>query len=752
MESNTSILFIEDNDYGKIMVQSRSISEGDSNTRDMIFTLRLDKETAKEFKVKFHTEDGTAKTSDFDYLAANGEAFFSGKANELQEITIRIIGDKKIEADEYFELLLTELSNTFDNRLSIVNTKLTGTIENDDRTRIIVTKTNGEEGGDPVTFTFTLADDVTADEPILIDYAMTAESTAIGNGVDYIGATSGNVTIAPGDKSVTLTLDVVDDDLIEDDETIVLKVNAIRGKYTNEIAIQTESTTAYIKDNDNAEIRILGPVEVTEGDVGTTEAKFTVILNNNVGNPFTVNYRTVDGTATVADNDYIPKSGTLDFGGTKGERKEIIILVNGDKKIEGDEDFFVQLFGLSENFNNRLIIEVDKAEGIIIDDDNIEANKVIHITKTDGAEGGEDVVFTFSFPQNIVSDYPTKIPYALSGIAQGAGKDYIGAISGEVIIPAGANSITLRLPVVDDDIVEGTEVIELKTGNVVNENYGGIAVNNSPIRAYILDNDYGKIRIEDAQISEGDLAYKQIILDVTLDKETGLPFTVSYNTEDGTAKVTDNDYVGVNNGTLSFAGKAGEKQTIAITIVGDKKIEADEVFDVVLKALSRTFEGRLSIQKDRGAVTILNDDNAEIIVTAMDGAEAGTIPIRFKFSYPLGYTSDIPTVIDYTLGGTATAGGVDYKSNVNGVFAIPADKESAILELPVIDDEIIEHDETVSIAINSINTNYPASITVNPNLPVAKIIDNDFTILKLSAPVTKKKAIMVPQLIPSILL
>ncbi|MFD1628844.1 Calx-beta domain-containing protein [Pseudopedobacter beijingensis] len=739
MDNNTSTLFIEDNDYGKITAQSRLITEGDSGTKEVVFTLRLDKETAKDFKLKFHTEDGTAKTSDFDYIAVDDEVFFNGKANEPQEIKVRIIGDKKIEADEYFELLLTQLSNTFNNRLSIVNTKLTGTIENDDKTNIIVTKTDGEEGGSPVTFTFTLEDDVTADEPILIDYEMMAESTAIGNGIDYIGATSGTVTIKPGDHAVTLVLDVVDDELIEDDETIVLKVNAIRGKYTNEIAIPTESTTAYIKDNDNAEIRILGPVEVTEGDVGTTEAKFTVILNNNVGNPFTVNYRTVDGTATVADNDYIPKSGTLDFGGTKGERKEIIILVNGDKKIEGDEDFFVQLSGLSNDFNKRLIIEIDKARGIIIDDDNIEANKIIHITKTDGAEKGDDVVFTFSFPQNVVSDYPTRIPYALSGVAKGAGIDYIGDISGEVIIPAGENKVTLRLPVIDDEIVEGTEVIELTTGNVINENYGKVSVSNSPIQAYILDDDYGKIRIEDAQISEGDLAYKQIKLDVVLDKETGLPFTITYNTEDGTAKVADNDYVAVNNGTLSFDGKAGEKQTIEITIVGDKKIEADEVFDVVLKALSSTFEGRLSIQKNRGTATILNDDTAEIIITAMDGAEAGTIPVRFKFSYPLGYTSDVPTVLNYTLGGTATAGGVDYKGSVNGVFAIPADKESAILELPVIDDDIVEDDETVSIAINSINTNYPASITVNPKLPVAKIMDNDSAILKLSNPVTQKE-------------
>src|SRR5690606_36666117 len=120
--------------------------------------------------------DGTAQTSDNDYLAVDDQVFFKGEANEPQEIKVRIIGDKKIEADEYFNLILTQLSETFNGRLSIVNETLRGTIENDDSSRILVTTTDGEEGGNPVTFTFTLETDVIADEAILVDYTITTES------------------------------------------------------------------------------------------------------------------------------------------------------------------------------------------------------------------------------------------------------------------------------------------------------------------------------------------------------------------------------------------------------------------------------------------------------------------------------------------------------------------------------------------------------------------------------------------------
>jgi hypothetical protein len=52
--------------------------------------------------------------------------------------------------------------------------------------------------------------------------------------------------------------------------------------------------------------------------------------------------RTVEGTATTSDNDYIAKTGTLTFA--PGETsKTITILVNGDRLAEPNETFVVNL-------------------------------------------------------------------------------------------------------------------------------------------------------------------------------------------------------------------------------------------------------------------------------------------------------------------------------------------------------------------------------------------------------------------------
>lgn len=62
-------------------------------------------------------------------------------------------------------------------------------------------------------------------------------------------------------------------------------------------------------------------------------------------------------------------------------------------------------------------------------------------------------------------------------------------------------------------------------------------------------------------------------------------FTIAYNTNDGTATVADLDYQD-NDGTIIFAGTAGESHDIVVQINGDLKVEANETFTVTLGAIT----------------------------------------------------------------------------------------------------------------------------------------------------------------------
>src|SRR5438876_1112152 len=66
---------------------------------------------------------------------------------------------------------------------------------------------------------------------------------------------------------------------------------------------------------------------VTEGNTGdTTPATFTATLSNPSDQTITVDYATVDGTATSGSGDYVAASGTLTF--TPGQTsKQITVMV-----------------------------------------------------------------------------------------------------------------------------------------------------------------------------------------------------------------------------------------------------------------------------------------------------------------------------------------------------------------------------------------------------------------------------------------
>jgi hypothetical protein len=80
--------------------------------------------------------------------------------------------------------------------------------------------------------------------------------------------------------------------------------------------------------------------------------------------PVTMSYRTVNGSATTGDNDYVAKTGTLTFN--PGETtKTITIEVKGDSKREANETFYLDLFGLSSNAR----FTKNRGLGTILNDD-----------------------------------------------------------------------------------------------------------------------------------------------------------------------------------------------------------------------------------------------------------------------------------------------------------------------------------------------------------------------------------------------
>jgi hypothetical protein len=211
----------------------------------------------------------------------------------------------------------------------------------------------GNTGSRGVTFTLTLSFAYT--QPITVHYATAAGSAAAGS--DY-QALSGTLTFAPGEVSKTISVPVFGDRLPETTETFFVNLSS--------------PTFATIADGQGIGTMLDDEPRISISDVTAAEGRknqttlftFTVTLSTAYDQAVTLSFRTVNGTATTNNSDYIARTGTLTFAA--GETtKTITIEVKGDNRRESSETFYLDLFG---NSGNSLITK-SRGVGTILDDD-----------------------------------------------------------------------------------------------------------------------------------------------------------------------------------------------------------------------------------------------------------------------------------------------------------------------------------------------------------------------------------------------
>jgi Calx-beta domain/Carboxypeptidase regulatory-like domain len=135
----------------------------------------------------------------------------------------------------------------------------------------------------------------------------------------------------------------------------------------------------------------IGDASTPEGNAGNTDLFFPVTLSVPSGSTITADFTTQDGTATTADNDYVPIAGTIVFN--PGETSHnVTVSVVGDLTVEPDENFFVSL----SNVTSANVLD-GIGEGTIINDDfplpQASKTELIH-----GSNLGRNLVVPDFFP------------------------------------------------------------------------------------------------------------------------------------------------------------------------------------------------------------------------------------------------------------------------------------------------------------------------------------------------------------------
>lgn len=109
----------------------------------------------------------------------------------------------------------------------------------------------------------------------------------------------------------------------------------------------------------------INDVSVAEGDSGTTTASFTVSLSSPAPpGGVTFDIATQDGTATIADNDYVAKSLVGQTISSGNDEYIFDVVVNGDTNVESNETFLVNVTDIVGAGNTS-----DQGVGTITNDD-----------------------------------------------------------------------------------------------------------------------------------------------------------------------------------------------------------------------------------------------------------------------------------------------------------------------------------------------------------------------------------------------
>ncbi len=585
-------LTITDDDLPTLSIDSPSVTEGNSGSKDLTFTVSLSGALTESVTVDYADSRSGTATSGTDYAAITGGTLIFPAGTASQEVTVSVRGDTTVEANETVVLSLSNPAN------AMIGTGTgTGTIRNDDvgepppiddaPSLSIDSPSVAEGDDDSVSLTFTVTLSPVSSVPVTVDYVVTGTARS---GTDFAALTGGTLTFPAGTMSRTITVSVMGDVLDEDDETIVVTLINVRNA-----AIDTATGTGTITDDDTGPSLAIDSPSVAEGDAGSTDLTFTVTLSEALTEPVTVDYADAGTGTATSGTDYVAiTGGTLTFpAGTTS--RAIVVAVTGDVLDEPDETVAVTL----SNAANAAIGPAT-GTGTIIDDDDAGDAPTLSIDSpsvTEGDAGSTNLTFTVSL--SAASTEQVTVAYADAGTGTATpGTDYAALIGGTLTFPAGTTSQTFNVAVTGDVLDEPDETVVVTLSNATNA-----TISTATGTGAIADDDEPPaLSIDSPSVTEGDAGSVNLTWTVTLDAASGRVVTVAWaDTGTGTA-TSGTDYVAITGGALTFpAGTT--TQTFNVAVTGDTTTEPDETVVVALSNARNATIGTAT-----GGGTIIDDD------------------------------------------------------------------------------------------------------------------------------------------------
>lgn len=450
------------------------------------------------------------------------------------------------------------------------------------------------------------------------DYSVTGGTAT--DGVDY-NFVPGTVTFAPGQVSKTVSFSVINDLIVEGNETVIVSLS----NPSSEVTLGANDTFTYtIIDDDVLYLSFSsGTASENEGNAARSVGVPTLTLSGAIlQSPASVSLTVTNGTAQSGDWSQTNPVITIPAGNyvaaTQLSIPAAALSILGDNVVEPDETINLNL----NTFVTATAGAITNCTYTIVNDDN--ATVSVTATTASVNEGGPGPVGTGTFTFSLTNPCSTArtVTYSVSGTAT-SGIDFV-ALPGTINIPANTTSVTATLTTIADLFVEGDETVSVRITGI--SGAPAVTVDATPAVMTIIDDDIPSIQYSPASVTmpEGGTA----TIDVWLGAQPVNPVVLNISTVKAGVLTLDKT-------TLTFtSANYGTHQVITLTAVDDNMM-GNLTDDVIISVNDASSDDHFDPLPDIDIpVNVINNDIASLVVspTSLTIAENTTGTFTVKLS------------------------------------------------------------------------------------------------------------------------
>ena len=584
---------------------------------------------------------GGSATNGADYKTLTGSVAMAANATTA-DIVVEPVWDNVAELAETVSIQLSAGTGY------TLGTKTfgTGIITNVPRNvvTLAVTKSVASESGTNAVFTVTRTGDLS--QAVGVNYTVGGSAA---NGLDYQELT-GSVAFPANSASQTIVVQPVLDNLAEVTETVTIQLSPGTAYDVGSSSFGT--ATIANSSTSGTPIVSLVVTESAASEAGT-QAIFTVVRAGSTTGVLSIPYSILGTAANGVDYESLTGNIVLRAGESSGT---IVVNPVSDGIAEPTESVIVTLqSGIGYTLGNATtgVASISNSETL--------RNPIVYILATDSAaaESGDTATFTVYRAGN--TDGVVSIPYTLAGTAT-PGVDY-SALTGNLVIPAGATSGKIIIFPTADSVVEPKESVIVTLGGGVGYTLGV----NTAATAYIensVDNVVSVSATDPAASESGDPGV--FTLTRTGNTTAALPvyFAMSGSGSNGIDYTLLSGSATIPAGALSVA--------VRITPKIDNLTEGTE--SAILTLLARD---AYALGTVKSATVTIADVPAPVVSLTVSGTNAITEGGTASFRIARTGATIQATTVAYTIAGSALSG-VDY-TPLTGSVTIPAGATSVLV-------------------------------------------------------------------------